>query len=80
MSAYGFRTVKQASFCLEHGFTKEEFVRFMMLQSDVNVRMDGKEKTRLEIEDWFTATLTPVFQKEREVGVFEGYYWLFEKI
>lgn len=80
VSPYGFRTVKQTSFCLEHGFTKEEFIRFMLLQSDVNAQMGREGKNELEIENWFAATLTPVFQREREVGVFEGYYWLFEKI
>lgn len=80
VSPYGFRTVKQTSFCLEHGFTKEEFIRFMLLQSDVNAQMGREGKTRSEVENWFTDTLTPVFQKEREAGVFDGYYWLFEKI
>lgn len=80
VTSYGFRTVKQTSFYLKWGFTKKEFIRFMMLQSDVNAQTGKEGKTREAIEDWFATTLTPVFQREREFGVFEGYYWLYEKI
>lgn len=72
---YGFDIKKQKECFFEHEFDLESFIRFMMLQSNVNAQIEEKGKSPEAVRRWFEETLDPVFQGERKVLIFEGYYW-----
>lgn len=72
---YGFEMKKQKNCFLEYEFDQESFVRFMMLQSNVNAQIEEKGKPPEIIRKWFEQTLAPIFKGERKTLIFEGYYW-----
>lgn len=74
---FGFELKRRRDYCMEYGFDKDAFVRFMMLQSNVNAQIDEKGRNQEEIRNWFLDTLDPIFENEGKVLIFEGYYWYF---
>lgn len=74
---YGFEQGKQVSFSLAYEFDRDAFVRFMMIQSNVNVQVDEKGRPAWEVRSWFDSTLSPVFGHEKKTLIFDGYYWCF---
>lgn len=75
---YGFEIKKQKNFYLSCEFDREAFIRFMMLQSNVNVQVSEKGRSVDEIRQWFDRTLKESFAEEKKILVFEGYYWCLE--
>lgn len=69
------RMVKQEEIELTYDFTLNEFIRFMMIQSGVNICLESKVRTKEEVHAWFNKTLLPIWEKEKQTLVFEGYYW-----
>lgn len=74
---YGFTLEKQATYSIEYEFDKDAFVRFMMLQSNVNVQVDEKGRSVEEVRGWFDNTLDDIFANKRRTLFFDGYYWCF---
>lgn len=72
---YGFEMKKQKECLFEYEFDLESFVRFMMLQSNVNAQIEEKGKTLEIIRKWFEQALAPIFKGERKTLIFKGYYW-----
>ena len=72
---YGFEIKKQKTCFFEYEFEQESFIRFMMLQSNVNAQIEEKGKSPEAVREWFEETLDPVFRGERKILIFEGYYW-----
>lgn len=58
---------------------KEEFIDFMMIQSNVNARMESKEVSEKAVKDWMTDTLSDVFRGETRTMFFAGYSWFIRK-
>ena len=75
VNPYGFEILKQVTYSINHTFSKEAFIRFMMLQSNVNVQIEEKRKTQDEIRTWFQNSLGPIFKSNQETLVFDGYSW-----
>ena len=74
---YGFGIKKQMSCTLKYDFDKNAFIRFMMIQSNVNARIEEGGMRAREAEEWFEDSLKDIFIKEKETLIFDGYYWIF---
>lgn len=73
----GFVMKEQTLYQLQHEFNMDSFVRFMMIQSNVNSQIENGRKTEKEIQNWMETTLEPVFQGNMRTLVFEGYSWYY---
>ena len=69
------RMVEQADIEMTYDFTLDAFIRFMMIQSGVNACLESKVRTKKEVYAWFFETLSPIWEKEKQTVVFDGYYW-----
>lgn len=72
---YGFYLNKQAAYTLEYDFDKDSFIRFMMIQSNVNAQIEEGGRNVREVREWFEDSLKDIFTQRKETLVFEGYYW-----
>ena len=72
---FGFAMLGQVCYDLEYEFDRDAFVRFMMLQSNVNAKIEGEGRDPGEVQEWFARSLTPIFGGERRTAVFTGYSW-----
>ncbi|WP_026669708.1 class I SAM-dependent methyltransferase [Butyrivibrio sp. AE3006] len=75
----GFRMEKQTEYEMEYGFTLEDFVNFMLIQSNVNARIEGGEISEDEARSWMTESLRPVFEDLERKLIFYGYSWYIRK-
>lgn len=75
VAPYGFELKNQKTYFLEYSFDKDAFIRFMMLQSNVNEQIDEKGKSEDEVRTWFENSLAPIFDAQKKILQFEGYYW-----
>ncbi len=58
-----------------HEFNLEQFVRFMMTQSNVNEQIKAGNKTETEVYDFFKNTLKTIFNNRMRTLIFDGYSW-----
>lgn len=72
---YGFIMKEQAALNMEYYFDMESFIDFMMIQSNVNTKIDKEGRKEEEVQRWFKQTLSPVFQGQEQRLVFKGYSW-----
>ena len=72
---YGFLMEKQENFAINHRFSLDSFVRFMMVQSNVNEQITTGKKTAEQIRGDLTESLRPIFSEEERTLCFDGYYW-----
>lgn len=66
---------QQVTYEMQYQFSLEAFIDFMMIQSNVNVRIEGGEKTEDEVRSWMIQTLEPIFRGQERILVFKGYNW-----
>lgn len=76
---YGFQIQKQTTYELEYIFNIEAFVQFMMLQSNVSAKIEGKGQHEEEIKAWFEDSLRNIFDSQERVLLFDGYSWLISR-
>lgn len=79
VSVYGFTMEKQKTFTLRYEFDKDAFIKFMLIQSNVNAKLEGEGQDIEEIRAWFEETLEPIFQGQKKMLMFEGYSWYMRK-
>lgn len=72
----GFIMKNQYNYQLQHEFDIDSFIRFMMLQSNVNTQIESGHKTESEIHNWMQETLNPIFQNQLHTLLFNGYVWI----
>ncbi|MBP3477050.1 MAG: methyltransferase domain-containing protein [Lachnospiraceae bacterium] len=79
----GFTIVEQIPLTLSWEFDLDALINIMMIQSNVNVRIEGGEKSVSEAQQWFCATLIEFFADGKEVKsfgkrriAFDGYRWI----
>ncbi len=77
---YGFVMEKQEDFVLTHEFDKQSFIEFMMIQSNVNAKIEGEERSTEAVKGWFEESLKDVFLHEKETLLFKGYGWRMRKM
>lgn len=71
---------KQKEFNVKHPFSIDDFIEFMMIQSNVNEKIRKQEVNEREVREWMNNTLAPVFNGNTRMLVFHGYYWIIERI
>jgi len=74
----GFHIKEQLTYEINCSFELDAFIRFMMIQSNVNVQVAEKKKTLEEIYQWFKKTLSSIFRNQERVLIFQGYAWILE--
>lgn len=75
----GFIMEKQTEYEMEYGFTLDAFVDFMMIQSNVNSRVESGEIPEAEARQWMRDSLAPIFGNEEKRLIFSGYSWYIRK-
>lgn len=73
-----FRILKQTVYEVPWIFTLEQFIDFMMIQSNVNARIESGEKTVSEVYEWMKNSLSPIFDGTEQTLWFDGYCWYIE--
>lgn len=72
---YGFWIQKQSKLQLEYTFNIEDFIKFMMIQSNVSTKIDVEGQNEEEIKGWFKNSLQHIFDSKERTLLFEGYSW-----
>ncbi len=75
VACHGFHMLEQADLNLEYFFSQEAFIQFMMIQSNVNAKIDGEGRKEEDVYQWFKSTLSPVFHESEQRLLFKGYSW-----
>ncbi len=66
---------RQTDVELSYEFDLDSFIRFMMIQSNVNVQIEKGVRTEDDVRKWFYETLTPLWGEGKQTLMFEGYNW-----
>ncbi len=69
----------KVSYELTYEFTVDEFIDFMMIQSNVNEKIKRGENSVDEVRDWMESSLQPIFNGKKQTLIFEGYNWYIRK-
>lgn len=72
---HGFRIPNQLDLTMSYSFRLESFIEFMMIQSNVNAKIDGEGKNEEKVYQWFLETLSPIFKAQEQSLLFKGYSW-----
>ena len=72
---YGFQILKQMTYQMEYTFNIEDFVKFMMIQSNVSAKIEGEGQNRKAVKEWFEQSLKSIFDGKNRTLLFEGYSW-----
>ena len=70
---------KQTEYNLRYVFGKDDFVDFMMIQSNVNEAIEKGQISVQEAREWIREGLQEIFNNEKRTLVFEGYNWYIRK-
>ncbi len=79
VAPYGFRILKQIPLEMTYSFDLVSFIEFMMIQSNVNARVDADERNEEMVYEWFRKTLSPIFHGANQSLLFKGYSWYLQK-
>lgn len=79
VTPYGFRMNNQIDLNMEHSFELESFIEFMMIQSNVNAKIEENGQEEKAIYKWFQQTLSPIFDNRNQRLLFKGYSWYLQK-
>lgn len=80
VARYGFLMRNQIRYELEYEFDLDSFIEFMMIQSNVNARIEGEGRCAREISGWLRRSVQPLFHEEKRTLIFTGYSWYMERI
>ena len=75
---YSFLLKDQIQHEMEYEFDQDSFIEFMMIQSNVNARIEGDKNAVKTVHKWFEQTTAPLFHGEKRTIVFTGYSWYIE--
>ncbi|MCM1049528.1 MAG: class I SAM-dependent methyltransferase [Clostridiales bacterium] len=75
----GFVIKDRVNYQMQHEFDIDAFIRFMMIQSNVNSQLQSGHKTKADIESWFRESLTPIFHENKQKLIFDAYNWYIER-
>ncbi|RKM56558.1 class I SAM-dependent methyltransferase [Butyrivibrio sp. X503] len=75
----GFTMEKQTEYDMVYSFTIEEFVDFMLIQSNVNTQIESGTISAEEAKEWMTKSLLPIFDNKDRGLIFSGYSWYIRK-
>ena len=72
---YQFSMIDQVQYEMEYQFDMESFIKFMMIQSNVNAKIEGEGRNIEEVRKWFEQSLKSVFHNRQKTAIFTGYSW-----
>ena len=78
VAPYGFLMKDQIQHEIEYEFDQDSFIEFMMIQSNVNARIEGGGNSIKNVRKWFEQSTAPLFQGEKRTVIFTGYSWYME--
>jgi len=73
-----FHIQKQSVYEVPWKFKLDDFIEFMMIQSNVNAKIESGEKIEAKVREWMKTTLYPIFGDMERTLLFEGYCWYIE--
>ena len=76
---HGFTMKKQTEYEMEYSFDLERFVDFMLIQSNVNAKIESGETSACKVEAWMRESLFPIFGNTSRQMIFNGYSWYIKK-
>lgn len=76
----GFVIEKQTEYEMEYAFTLDTFVDFMMIQSNVNSKVESGEIAETDAREWMRNSLEPIFENSEKQLVFCGYSWYLRRV
>lgn len=76
---YGFSFMNKIKYELEVSFNKESFIKFMLIQSNVNAKIEGREMSEEEVKLFFETSIDTIFDQESKTILFQGYSWYLQK-
>lgn len=79
VAPYKFIILEQEEYEKECPMNMEQFIRFILLQSNVIAQVEEKGKDIEFVKSWFYKTLTPIWKRENETLIFDGYSWYIAK-
>ena len=71
--------INQIQYEMEYEFDQEAFTTFMMIQSNVNAKIEGGSRSVRAVHEWFEQSVEPLFHGERRTVIFTGYSWYMER-
>lgn len=78
VAQYGLLMKDQIRHELEYEFDQDSFIEFMMIQSNVNAKIEGGETSVKTVRKWFEQSTAPLFQGKKRTVIFTGYSWYME--
>ena len=75
----GFTMEKQTEYDMEYVFSLDEFIDFMMIQSNVNSKIETGDVSETKARQWMKESLEPIFEDEKKTLIFSGYSWYIRK-
>lgn len=75
----GFTMEKQTKYDMEYEFGLDDFVDFMMIQSNVNSKVESGDIAEADARKWMKQSLAPIFGDEKKTLIFYGYSWYIRK-
>lgn len=79
VARYGFLMKDQIQHEMEYEFDQDSFIEFMMIQSNVNARIEGGKNSVKTVREWFEQSTAPFFHGEKRTAIFGGYSWYMER-
>ena len=76
----GFIMEKQTEYDMVYSFDLEQFIDFMLIQSNVNDRIENGNTTPDKVRRWMKETLSPIFADVDRQLVFSGYSWYIRRV
>lgn len=76
---YALHIVAQEDYTLECEMDKEQFIRFMLLQSNVIAQVEKGKMDIEEVRQWFEKTVSPFWEAGIKTLYFAGYSWYIGK-
>ena len=74
-----FKMENRITYDLKHEFSLDEFIDFMMIQSNVNEKIERGVLSVEEVRSWMISSLQPIFNGKKRTLLFEGYNWYIRK-
>lgn len=84
--AFGFSMLDQVRYEMAYEFDRDAFIDFMMIQSNVNAKIEGEGRSAAEVAEWFRQSAGPLFQgeqgmqEEKRTLFFTGYSWYMQRL
>ena len=75
----GFTMENQTEYDMEYVFSIDEFVDFMMIQSNVNSKVEIGEISETDARQWMKESLGTIFDNDKKTLIFSGYSWYIRK-